>query len=277
MRIGLKSQIEFIEKLNQENSEIQQKFLKKIEEITKSIPIKVMLGDNTVSEQKTFDPKSVTDYYSKIIQQLTEWNTQEVSTTQNDDIRRIFIKFEKREGNYLFSGHMSIQFHVLLYYKPDNKVTEYQKELSDILETTKDQETKLADQSDQFILEKLQKMGYKDLDHQNLFKIFFENDKVQEQIYEDIEKNAEVNFKKLENRKKELFNELDNLLLETYQTTPVLIDEARLVTGEEGCLCLFDLEFIKNNTKEGLFDPKKIPEQVKEKIFARLQEIKNIL
>ena len=93
--------MKYIEKLNQENSEIQQKFLKKIEEVTKTIPIKVMLGDNTVSEQKTFDPKSVTDYYSKILQQLTEWNTQEVSTTQNDDIRRIFIKFEKFFYNFL--------------------------------------------------------------------------------------------------------------------------------------------------------------------------------
>ena len=44
---------------------------------------------------------------------------------------------------------------------------------------------------------------------------------------------------------------LDNLLVETYQTTPVLIDDTRLVTGEEGCLCTFDLEFVKNKAKEG--------------------------
>lgn len=277
MRLGLKTQDAFIEKLNQQNSKLQEIFLKKIDQLTKPISIKVMLGDNTISEQKTFDPKAVTDYYNKILQQLSSWKIQEVTTTQNDDIRRIFSKFEIREGNYILSGHMSIQFHVLLFYKPDNKVLEYKKELTNILDTTKDQETKLADQSDQFILEKLQNMGYTDLDHQKLFEVFFENDKVEKQIYEDIEKNTETNFKKLANRKKELINELDNLLLETYQTTSILIDEARLVTGEEGCLCIFDLEFIKNNTKEGLFDSKKIPSQVKERLIERLEEIKNIL
>ena len=67
------------------------------------------------------------------------------------------------------------------------------------------------------------------------------------------------------------------MLLETYQTTSVLIDDAKLVTGEEGCLCLFDLEFIKNNNREGLFDPRKIPNSVKENIVKRLDEIEQII
>ena len=62
-------------------------------------------------------------------------------------------------------------------------------------------------------------------------------------------------------------------LLETYQTTSVLIDDTKLVAGEEGCLCLFDLEFIKNNNREGLFDPRKISNNVKENIVKRLSEI----
>ncbi len=105
-------------------------------------------------------------------------------------------------------------------------------------------------------------------------KFFFENDEIREKIYKEIEKNTDVNFKALSKRKIDLFNELDNLLIETYQTTPVLIDEARLVTGEEGCLCNLELEFIKNKIKEGVFDPKKIPITIKEKIIERLDEIK---
>ena len=135
-------------------------------------------------------------------------------------------------------------------------------------------ENKIADNSDQFILEKLKNMGYKDLDFQNLFEVFFENDEIREKIYKEVEKNTDVNFKALSKRKIDLFNELDNLLIETYQTTPVLIDEARLVTGEEGCLCNLELEFIKNKIKEGVFDPKKIPITIKEKIIERLDEIK---
>ena len=67
------------------------------------------------------------------------------------------------------------------------------------------------------------------------------------------------------------------LLLETYQTTPVLIDDTRLVTGEEGCLCTFDIEFIKNKTREGLFDPRKIPETTKNSIFKRLEQIYELM
>ena len=65
--------------------------------------------------------------------------------------------------------------------------------------------------------------------------------------------------------------------MEIYQTTSVLIDDSKLVTGEEGCLCSFDLEHFKNNAKEGIFDPKKIPVRVKEKLSERLDEFIKIM
>lgn len=274
MRLGTKSSIEFIQILNKKNEEIQQLFLKLIQDLTKKIPIKAMLGDSTITDQKTFDPNLVQNFYKKMVINLPDWEAHDVSISNNEDIRRIFVKFNVREGNYMLSCHLSLQFHVLLFYKADAKVIENQKELSEIIDKTKNMENKIADNSDQFILEKLKNIGYKDLDFQNLFEVFFENDEIREKIYKEIEKNTDVNFKTLSKRKMDLFNELDNLLIETYQTTPVLIDEARLVTGEEGCLCNFELEFIKNKIKEGVFDPKKIPIIIKEKIIERLDEIK---
>ena len=74
-----------------------------------------------------------------------------------------------------------------------------------------------------------------------------------------------------------MFDELDSLLVETYQITPVLIDDSKLVTGEEGCLCTFDLEFVKDNNREGLFDPKKMPDKVKENIIQKLDEFHQII
>jgi len=74
-----------------------------------------------------------------------------------------------------------------------------------------------------------------------------------------------------------LFKELNDYLIETYQIVPILIDDARLVTGEEGCLCTFDLEFIKNKNKEGVFNTKKIPNIVGQKINVRLDQILNQL
>ena len=100
-----------------------------------------MMGDSTVTEQKTFDPKEISDYFQKINNNLDKWSTQNVSITNNEDLRRIFTKFEIMEGNYLISGHLSLQFHVLLYYKPEQRVIECQKELADIVDLTKNKET----------------------------------------------------------------------------------------------------------------------------------------
>ena len=277
MRLGIKSSDEFIQLLNNKNESIQKLFLEKMKELTRTVTVKGMLGDSTIAEQNTFDPILVQEYFKKIIKNLPDWVSRDISITNNEDLRRIFVKFELKEGNYLLSCHMSIQFHVLLFYKPDNKVIEYQKELAEIIDKTKNTETKLAEDSDQYILEKLKEIGYKDLEHKDLFQVFYENDDLRDKIYKEIEGKSESNVQDLLKRKKQLFNELDNLLMEIYQTTSVLIDDSKLVTGEEGCLCSFDLEHFKNNVKEGMFDPKKIPVRVKEKLSERLDEFIKIM
>lgn len=277
MRLDTRSPNEFIQKLNQKNERIQKSYLSKMTDLTKTVNVKVMMGDATVTEQKTFDPKQVSDYFQKINNTLKDWSLQDVSITNNEDIRRIFTKFEIREGNYLISGHMSLQFHVLLYYKPDQRVIDSQKELSEIVDLTKNKQQQISDNNDQFVLDKLKEMGYKDFDHQKLFEIFYENDKLREKVFSEIQKNEGVNFQELSEKKKKLFDELDSLLVETYQTSSVLIDDPKLISGEEGCLFTLDLEFIKNKNKEGLFDPRKMSESVKENIESRLNELENII
>ena len=277
VRLGIKSTNDFIQQLNQKNEEIENLFLSKITDLTKMIDVKVMMGDSTITTQKTFDPKLVMDYFQKISTNLKDWSIQDVTITNNEDLRRIFIKFEIMESNYLISGHISIQFHVLLYYKPDQRVLDCQKELSEIVDLTKNNEQQISDNSDEFVLNKLKEMGYKDLDHQKLFEIFYENDEFREKVYAEIEKDAGVNFQELSEKKTKLFDELDSLLIETYQITSVLIDDNRLITGEEGCLFTVDLEFVKNKNREGLFDPRKISDSVKENILTRLNNLKKII
>ena len=277
MRLGTRSPNEFIQLLNEKNDHIQKSFLSKITNMTKMIDVKVMLGDATVSEQKTFDPKQVMDYFQNISKNLKDWSIQDVTISNNEDLRRVFMKFEIMEGNYLISGHVSIQFHVLLYYKPVQRVIDCQKELSEIIDMTKNKEDELSNNSDQYVLDKLKEMGYKDFDHQKLFEVFYENDEFREKIFSEIEEQSGVDFQKLSEKKTQLFNELDSLLVETYQITPTLIDDSKLVTGEEGCLCTLDLEFVKNNTREGLFDPRKMSESAKEGIVKRLEEFTTII
>jgi len=273
VRLGIRSPNDFIQDLNIKNEKIQKLFLEKIQRITNPVTIQVMMGDATVTEQKTFDPQSVRRYYENFNKNLKDWTFQEISTSNNEDLRRIFIKFEIQEGNYLISGHFSLQYHVLLFYKPDQRVIESQKELAKIIDVTKNKELQRSDDSDQMVLEKLKERGYKDFDHQKLFEIFFENNELREQIFKEIEQKSDVDFQELFKRKTLLVKELDNLLIETYQTSHVLIDDTKLISGEEGCLCTFDIEFIRGGIKEGLFDPRKISEPIREKLENRINEI----
>jgi len=273
VRLGLRSPDEFIQLLNKKNELIQQDLLAKILELTNTVDVKVMMGDSTITEQKTFDPKQVINYLEKLNQNLIDWSLQDVSITNNEDLRRIFTKFEITEGNYLISGHISLQFHVLLFYKPLQRVIDCQKELAEIVDTTKNKETELSDNSDQFVLNKLKEMGYKDFDHQKLFEVFYDDEEFSKKVYAEIEKDSGEEFKKLIEKKNKLFKELDSLLVETYQTSAVLIDDPRLVSGEEGCLCTLDIEFIKNNNREGLFDPRKMSNVSKENILKKLDNL----
>ena len=53
----------------------------------------------------------------------------------------------------------------------------------------------------------------------------------------------------------------------------VLIDEARLVTGEEGCVCNIDIERIENGQKRGVFDSNQVSSSTKEKISALINQV----
>ena len=278
MRVGAKSDNEFLELLNQKNQAIQEKFLQNIEKLTKPVSIKVMLGDSTVKDEKTFDPKTIEEFYRKFIIELDEWENQKISTSYNDDVRRIFVKFQISIGNYLLSLHMSLQFHVLLYYQTDNLVLDTQKELAKIIDQTKDYDTNLANNGNKIILDKLRGMGFNDIEPQKLFEKFYNDEMLQEKIYQQINDSIDASSKELTKKKSELLKKLDSMLIETYQTTPILIDDNRLINGEEGCLCNFDLEKITNDHKEGTIDISELSnDNVEEKILHRLAQVYKIL
>ena len=273
MQIPSKSSDQFIKTMTEKGEKIRSVFVEKITNSTKSIPIKVMLGDSTVVDQTTFDPALVRQYYQKILKKISDWKTQEISSVSDKDLRRLFIKFEIQEGNYLLSCHMSLQYHALLYYKPDNRVVEIQKELSEIIDKTKNFETQVSEQGDKIIKEKLEKIGQENVDQQKLFEIFFQNDELANTLIDNVYSSADEDFQKLTKRKSDLFKELDNMLIEIYHTSPVMIDEMRMIAAEEGCLCHFDLEHVKKDTKEGNFDTTKIASKVKNNLIKRMDEV----
>ena len=273
MRIGSKSENEFFLKLNKINEKIQHDFLRLITSATKTVDTKVMLGDSTVKEVDTFDPKNVEVFFNNIINSLKDWESQGISYSYNDDVRRIFTKLEVRDDNYVVSIHVSLQFHVLLYYKPVQKVIDLQKELSEIIDKTRISDSKYTGEGNKIILQKLQDLGYDKINEQNLFELFYNDENLSKILSEKIEGSQENEIIEFNNRKKDLLNQLDNLLLETFQTSLVLIDEQRLVNGEEGCLCNIDLEYIENNSKQGLFNLDLLDEKSQEKIETRINQI----
>jgi len=273
MRLGSKTDDEFLIKLNEKNSQIQSIFHEKIKEIAKKHLVDVMMQDGTVKKQETFEVEKINQIYNRFANGLQAWTLEGISSTNDEGIRRNFIKLNTNADDCKISLHLSIQYHVVLFYQPNYEVMKKQKELSDFMDMTKKQEGELTEKSDHVILEKLKAEGYKDLDTQNLFEIFYSDDKIREKIMSEIELQTDGDLQKISQRKDGLLKALDDLLLETYQMEPVLIDEARLVTGEEGCVCNIDIERIENGQKSGVFDSNQVSSSTKEKISALIDQV----
>ena len=273
MRLGSKTDDEFLIKLNKKNSQIQSIFHEKIKEIAKKHLVDVMMQDGIVKKQETFDVEKIHQVYNGFANRLQDWTLDGISSTNDEGIRRNFIKLNTNADNCKISLHFSIQYHVILFYQPNYEVMKKQKELSDFMDMTKKQEGELTEKSDHVILEKLRAEGYKDLDTQNLFEIFYNDDKIREKIMNEIDLQTDGDLQKISQRKENLLKELDDLLLETYQMEPILIDEARLVTGEEGCVCNIDIEMIENDQKSGLIDSNQVLSTTKEKISILIDQV----
>ena len=273
MRLGSKTDDEFLIKLNKKNSQIQSIFHEKIKEIAKKHLVDVMMQDGIVKKQETFDVEKIHQVYNGFANRLQDWTLDGISSTNDEGIRRNFIKLNTNADNCKISLHFSIQYHVILFYQPNYEVMKKQKELSDFMDMTKKQEGELTEKSDHVILEKLRAEGYKDLDTQNLFEIFYNDDKIREKIMNEIELQTDGDLQKISQRKENLLKELDDLLLETYQMEPILIDEARLVTGEEGCVCNIDIEMIENEHQSGLIDSNQVSSSTKEKISTLIDQV----
>ena len=273
MRLGSKTDDEFLIRLNKKNNQIQSVFHEKVKDIAKKYSIDVMMQNGTVKKQETFDVEEIHKIYTMFADKLQGWMSDGISSTNDEGIRRNFIKLNTNIDDCKILLHLSIQYHVILFYQPNYEVMKKQKELSEFMDMTKKHESELTEKSDHVILEKLKAEGYKDLDTQSLFEIFYNNDKIREKIMSEIELQTDGDLQKITQRKESLCKALDDLLLETYQMEPVLIDEARLVTGEEGCVCNIDIEMFENDQKNSLFDSKKISNSTKEKIASLVNQV----
>lgn len=276
MQIPTSNPDPFITIMSEKAESIRLAYLEHITALARKVPLKVMLGDGTVTDQESFDPALVRQFFDGILKKLPGWENQGVSATAEKDLRRSFIKFEIKEGNYLLSAHMSLQYHALLFYKLDHRVIEIQKELSDISDMITKLQVQVGPENDKIIEQKLRQEGYQTLDEQKLFEVLFNREDITQDIVKSIEVSHAEHTKLVSNRDR-LFGELDNMLIEVYHTTPVLIDENKMIAAEEGCLCNFNLEYLKNNTRQGNINLTRISDQTKTNLLALLDSIIKIL
>jgi len=276
MRIGNTTKNDFFLELNKINEKIQDEFLKKIVHETRNISCDVMLGDSSTKKVETFDIKNVETFFGHFDSKLSGWNSQGVTYSADEDLRRIFTKSEFRIEDYILSLHVSLQYHVLLYYKPIQKVIELQKNLAELIDNSDNSESKYEDESDRLIIEKLNELGFKDMPKQELFELFYNDEALTFKIKKMID-DSQPETVDIQGKKNQLFKELDNLLLETFHTTSVIIDEQKLVNGEEGCLCNIDLEYIDNGAKQGLVDASIINEEIKSQLTQGINKILDVI
>jgi len=117
MRLGIKTDDVFLIELNEKNTQVQNLFLEKIKKITKNYSIDVMLQDGIIKKQQTFDVQKIDNFYKNITEKLKDWSEHGISHTNNEDIRRKFVKLTINVENYQILLHLSIQYHVLLFYQ----------------------------------------------------------------------------------------------------------------------------------------------------------------
>ena len=275
MRIGNPTKNEYFLKLNEINRQIQDQFLAKIKNTTRTVKCNVMLGDSTTKQIDTFDISNVNSFLSDFTN-IPNWSSQGISNSSDEDLRRLFTKSEIKLGNYILSIHISLQYRVQLYYKPVQEVLELQKQLANLINSVGSSETKYEEESDRLIIEKLNELGFKDMPKQKLFELFYNDEELSNKIKNMIDESQSevVNVK---DKKNKLFRQLDNLLLETFHTTPTIIDEQKLVNGEEGCLCNLDLEYVEDGAKQGLVDASIMNEYDKNSVIKEITTILELM
>jgi len=218
--------------------------------------VNVMLADGTVTQSPTFDIGKVSNFYEHLIRSLSGWQSSGISRSKIEDLNRIYCEFRKSVGKYNVRGYFGIQFHTLPYYQVNKKVLDIQRNLRELENEGIRYYSQISQHANNMIAEELSFRGLANMSEDELFRNLLEN----EGLYGDLVKKAESiesgfpQFLHIDYQRKLLFKELENLVIELYQVSPVLIDYNKLMQGEVGVAMYVDVGTIKNE-KTGAIDP----------------------
>lgn len=279
MRIPFKGDDYFCKKVNAAFEKILQAYLGAVGPAVAMKKTAAMLGDGTVAQTDTFDPRNVEALYQKLANRLEEWTTTGISKSATEDLHRLFCQFSRDAGKCHITGYFGVQFHALPYYRVDRRVIEIQKELAKIASDAPAIFRDMTGRADKALQEELEKRGMAGMEFQELFTKMFEDEKLAQEL-DSRAASVEGQFPEFQamgKKKSELFSELNDLLIELYQTSPAAIDYNRLMQGEEGLCTYFDIELVKGKKREAVFETKKIPKDAADKVARELLRVADAL
>ena len=256
MRLPLKdTQNSNVKEINSIFYQVGECYLRSISPKISMQEVNVMLADGTVTQSPTFDIGSVLKYFENLVRSLSGWQIFGIFQSKVEDLNRIYCEFRKTAGKYDVRGYFGIQFHALPYYQVNKKVLDIQKNLRQLEDKGIQYYSQISQQANKMIEEELLVKGLAKMSDDELFKNLLEN----EGLYGDLVKKAESvesefpQFLDIDRQRKLLIQDLENLVIELYQVSPVLIDYNKLMQGEAGVVMYVDVGTIKNE-KTGQID-----------------------
>lgn len=251
-----------------------------------TIETKVMLGDFSVIETKSFDPNKIVSLFQNFEKMLNtqskNWQIVPVQSTKSDDIRRLYLQLSLEIEKFYFYIYMGIQFHSLLYYQIDKQVIQTSKKIRELEQLNYNAKSEITIKGDQIIKQELEKLGFTGIDNTQLFEELFTHKDLTrnlvekassiEENYPDIEKNNDQIIK--------LKKELENLIIETYHIDLASLDQNKMLQGENGMVIYVDFEMIKNKkTKEktSVIKFEKIPKETVDAIKNELNFLHDLM
>ena len=282
MRLPLKGSDYFVKRINEAVETINEEFVYFLKPKLQMKKVDVMLGDGTITNAETFDPKEITNEFRRILENLNNWIVTDISNSKTEDLYRLYFQITCNIDKFYIYGYFGIQFHVLHYYKLDKEVIKIQKELVKLNQDVTESFISLADKGNAIIEDELRRQGINNLPFEELFAKIYENNNLMNNLEQKALK-LEKRFPQLqdsENKREQLISQLNDMIIDLYRITPVKMDYNGLMQGEEGIVSYFEIEIIKNKTgkRDSYIDTKKFSnKETTETITNKLDEITSLL
>lgn len=283
MRLPLKGSDYFVKMVNEAVEKINEEFVSFLKPKLQMKKVDVMLGDGTITNTETFDPKEITNEFRRILENLNNWVVTDISNSKTEDLHRLYFQITCNIDKFYIYGYFGIQFHALHYYKLDKGVIKIQKELVKLNQDVSESFISLADKGNTIIEEELRRQGINNLPFEELFTKIYENSNLMNNLEQKALK-LEERFPQLqdsENKREVLISQLNDMIIELYRITPVKMDYNGLMQGDEGIVSYFEIETIKNKKtgkREPYIDTKKFSsKEITETVANKLDEITSLL